>query len=145
MEFVVAYLLVGLLVSLGVSLFVPGRKRGEFSPLLFLLDGHPISFLIGVALWPLWIVIQLLERSVPAEKPRVPPPDPPPVKAGELGHAVTDLAPGGRVRIGSRLVDAVCDSGIIGEGEAVEVVDLMPTGVRVKGLPPDAGKRFNSF
>ncbi|MCB1236941.1 MAG: hypothetical protein KDM91_17870 [Verrucomicrobiae bacterium] len=53
-------------------------------------------------------------------------------RIGQVGEALTDLRPSGRVRIEGERVDAVAESGVIEKGAAVRVVGTDMSGVIVR-------------
>ena len=131
MVYLAVYFCLGLIICGIVA--VVGRLTGkkDFTPLSFVIGGEPLLFLVSVILWPLWVVVQIVEwrwrdpvrAQVESTERDVP---------SMIGVAMSDLKPGGKVRIGERTVDAITVSGLIAAGEEIEVVERMPTGVRVK-------------
>ncbi|MCB1126911.1 MAG: hypothetical protein KDM81_10470, partial [Verrucomicrobiae bacterium] len=87
--------------------------------------------------------VQLIERSVPPDPPPKLEPPPVEIRIGAVGRALTDLKPGGRVEFDSTWLDGVTDGGIISAGERIEVVERMPTGLRVRAIPDQAGEGAN--
>ncbi len=125
-----AYLVIGVFAC--ATVLLGGRwqgKRVSFSFSLFFYFG----LLVDWVLWPVWIAIQLIEWSFPNETARPMAHDAmEKVCVGTRGCAVTDLRPGGRIRVGDRLVDAIAENGCVASGQEVEIVGRMPTGFRVR-------------
>jgi membrane-bound ClpP family serine protease len=135
MSYLAGYLIVG--IALCGILALIGRARGkkDFTPLSMplLIGFGPAAAIVGLLFWPVWFAIQVIEWSSsrrPAEphfetsRELVP--------RGTQGHAVTDLKPGGKVRIDGALIDGLAESGFIDAGKEIEVVGRTLTGVRVK-------------
>lgn len=134
MVYIAAYFIVGLLVCAMVAIFGRVRKHKDFSPLSMLALGNDaISMLAGFLLWPIWVVLQIIEWYWPS--PSFPEEKLTPIEViatGAIGRAMCDLKPGGKVRIGATVVDAVSAFGIIQAGQEIVVVERTPTGVRVE-------------
>jgi membrane protein implicated in regulation of membrane protease activity len=111
------YLLLGIVAC---SIAASTRdKFGRRDPALLapLLD--PLWPLI--LLWPLWLIVILVERTIPPPAPsqEAPLPTDP---IGQTGIAVTELRPTGRIQIGSAHFDAKSDGRIIAAGARVRVL-----------------------
>jgi membrane-bound serine protease (ClpP class) len=57
---------------------------------------------------------------------------------GSRGTTTTQLTPGGKARIGDRLVDVIADGEVIGRGAAIEVVDVHGSRVLVREVESGA-------
>jgi membrane-bound ClpP family serine protease len=134
MIYLAAYFVLGILVCTIVAVFGLVRRHKDFAPLSFLfLGSDAISLLVGFLLWPIWVVLQIVEWYWPS--PSLPAETTAPtnvVTLGAIGQATCDLRPGGKVRIGSAVVDAVAAFGMIQAGQEIVVVEHTPTGVRVE-------------
>jgi membrane-bound ClpP family serine protease len=133
-EFILFYVIAGLLAC--VTMGVVGRIKGkeDFTPLYFACDFSGFGFFLGFLLWPLWITVQVIEWNTDSghvvAQPRKDAVNT--IKIGAIGVAVTNLMPGGKIRIDGKLIDAITASGTAESGQEVVVIEHTPTGVCVK-------------
>ena len=92
----------------------------------------------ALAAWRLFKRSSFILRARVEDEP--PPAEEETVPEGAFGEAVTSLRPSGKVRIGERVYDAICESGLLAEGARVRVVEARRRELVVREAPPDPGE-----
>lgn len=111
-----AYLLIGLVVSMVVSRRSRSNPKGDASPLWLFLEGWGVA----IFLWPVWIAVILIDRTIPPEshsREATAPLD----LVGQEAAVVVALRPTGKIKVGSHCVDARSNGRVIEQGATVRV------------------------
>jgi membrane protein implicated in regulation of membrane protease activity len=135
----------------------PSRPVDDNLWLIFVIGLNPFfGALLFPLFWPLVLALHLILRWLPdgmlAENFRensdtVIDPDHRSgleKRVGEIGRAVSDLRPAGRVEVGGEIVEASSEGGFIGKDEPIIVIGTDGYRLRVKERPDPAGDEAGS-
>jgi hypothetical protein len=139
---ILIYLVAGMIVPLTIAR--AAEKRGESNFILMLgFSGPGVFFIAGIALWPLWVVMDYIERkSLRDDKERTEASriqrdadlqirsDEEKRMIGMTGVTCSALRPHGIIEINERRVDAISESGMISPGHSIKIVGFR-TGVAI--------------
>ena len=130
------YLAIGA-IACGLMRLIGRSRRGDFSPQVLWVIPTFSGLVAALLFWPIVISIQIVEwcffkdaaeSSVPKS------PHERSIPAGTRGVAHTNLKPGGKIRLGDKIVDALSQSGMVRCGQEVEILSESPTGFRVRAV-----------
>jgi len=137
---------IGGYLAIGVVLLLWSNRNPERHPFLRaipaalaepILSGclFPITGVLGIALWPLLVVLDLIApflrldaRSSRRDEPDVAP------EIGSVGVCVTALKPSGKIQIGDERFDATCVKDFLPEGSRVRIVKKQAFNVIVERI-----------
>lgn len=112
------YLLAGALVALYVAKRRSQPREKEVGDWMMLMSGNPLIVMLGLILWPLWLLFMCFPQESFVEQ-KSPSAHPAPDHIGRFAEVIIPLTPVGRVSIDGVHRDARAESGTIAEGRRV--------------------------